>query len=774
MKTRLQQTALLLFTMFALLSCEQEDFNPVNPLTAEAGDPVAGFVGFDAVLDGSLSKNTAGKPVSYKWEVTSKPNGSTFTLEGQQEALAQFKGSLPGEYVITLTISYLTWQHQDTVKVTLTNNPTPPLIAKAGEDRSIEKGHPFSLDGSASLMNGQGLQISWEIVSKPESSTIGIQNSNQILATFNPDQAGEYIFKLTLTMGTLKSQDLVKVTVMENASNQNPIIINADILQDRTLTNVFISDPNKLDYLVTKDILVSGAKLTVEPGVRIGFEEGTGLTIAENGALKAYSFLSETLPIIFQGKVAQKGYWDGIKILSKNPAEYLAGIEVRDAGKLGYGIQVGPNAKLFLNHSSIHHNQGVGLWFEIGSLISEFKSSKIFDNSISPLRIPAQLMTHVSYGNEFSGGAIQITEGKILSGLENFWPNYNVPYDVLEDLYIYNGSSLVLSNAAHLNMANDKAIQVLSGSVLRILGEQNLPVVIEGMTKAKGAWKGIYIENSQGRMSSIGFAHIKHAGSSAISGSDAATIKVGNGGNLKLFNTILNEGKGYGLEATASNMTLTTMGNTIKNHLLNPISVSAQLVEHIDYLTFMEDNGQNEVLVDGANPLAKDGGEIVWKGFAQRIPYVIKGLNKTLEIQSGMRIKAGVIIKMQEGAFINVEDANGRLSYLNIEGAAGNPVIIKGIKETPGSWYGITYSTNHAQNVIRNAEILHGGKAKTGNFSAAITVDNSPQGSLLIQNTKIGKSGQHGIAVTKQFSDFLRFTNLTFDGIAGENILAWE
>lgn len=773
MTTKIKQMAFLLFAIFALVSCENEDLNPVNPLTAEAGDPVAGFVGFDAVLDGSISKNSDGKPISYKWEVTSKPNGSTFTLQGQQEALAQFKGSLPGEYVVTLTISYLTWQHQDTVKVTLSNNPTPSLLAHAGPDLSIEIGQPFSLDASASVLSGSSVQILWEVITKPAGSIIEIQNKNQIQASFNPDQPGEYIFKLTLTLGSLKSQDLAKVFVLGSGS-LGPVIINSDILQDRVLNNVFTSDPTKLDYLVTKDIMVSGAKLTVEPGVRIGFEEGTGLTIAQNASLKAYSFLFETAPIIFQGKLAQKGYWDGIKIFSTSPPEYISGIEVRDAGKLGYGIHVDLDAKLYLNHSAIHHNDGVGVSLHSGSFISEFKSNKIFDNSLSPLRIPAKLMTKIPWGNELKDGPIQITEGKIFSGTENHWPTFDVPYDVLEDLFIYNGSALVLSNGAHLNMANDKALQVLSGSVLRILGEANAPVIIEGMTKTKGAWKGIYIENSQARISSIGFAQIKHAGSSGISGSDAATIKLGNGGNLKLFKTILDEGKGHGLEAIASNVTLMTMENTIKNHLLNPISVAAQLVEHLDYLTVMQDNGKNEVLVDGTNPLAKDGGEIEWKGFAQRIPYVIKDLTKNLRVQSGMRIKNGVIIKMQEGSRIDVQDANGRLGYLNIEGVAGNPVIIQGVNEVAGSWYGITYSTNHAQNVINQAIISNAGKTMSNNFSAAITVDNVPQGSLLIQNTKITKSGQHGIAVTKQFLDFLRVTNLTFEGIAGEEIYAWQ
>lgn len=774
MKLTIRPIVFLLLTIFAFVACEKEDKDPVNPLTADAGDPADGFVGFATVLDGSRSTNSTGKPIAYLWEVNSKPIGSEVTIENQNEVFAKLYGNLPGEYKVTLSISYLNWQDTDQVVINLVNDPEPNLLAVAGEDRAVEIGNSLALNGTASIMEGEGVQILWENVSKPENSSVVIQNPTLIETTFNPDKAGEYVFKLSLTLGASKSQDLVKITVLESNSNQGPILINTDILEDRTLTNVFVSEPNKLDYLVTQDISVRGAKLTIEPGVRIGFEDGAGLVIAENASLKAYTMLTETLPIIFQGKEAQKGYWDGIKILSQNPPEYLAGIEVRDAGKQGYGIQVGPGAKLFLSNSTIHLNDGIGLIFQINSQIAEFKHNRFKENNLSPLQIPAGLMTHVSFDNQFQDGAIQIVEGKILSGTDNFWPTFQVEYDVLDELVIYNGSTLVLSNGAHLNMGNDQGIRVISGGKLRILGEETAPVVIEGKTKAKGAWRGIYINDSQGATSSILFAAIRHAGSNPIAGQDPATIKLGNGAGLKVFKTTLDEGQGHGLEAAATNLKIEFSQNIIKNHLKNPLSVSAQIVEYLDYFNLMENNGENEVLVDGFHPLAKDGGEIVWKGFQQRIPYVIKGLSKNLVIQSGMRLKEGVTIKMQPSSRIDVLDANGRLGYLRIEGNAANPVIIRGVGEEAGSWYGITYSTNHAQNHIQYAEILHAGKLLANNFSAAITVDNVPQGSLLIQNSRIAHSGQHGITVAKQFLDFLRTSDLTFEEIPGSEISAWE
>ncbi|MDF2156722.1 hypothetical protein [Algoriphagus sp. CAU 1675] len=767
--------AFWLSVIFAVASCMEENNGPVNPLTADAGDAAEGFLGSSSLLDGSNSTNSTGQGMSYEWELLQKPSGAEVTISATDEAEVEFVASETGDYVFQLTVSFLNWEDTDRVTITINENPFPNLVAKAGEDRVTELTQSIALDGTNSVFeNGQATTVLWEIISKPDASIASLQNSELLLAQFSPDKVGDYTLKLTLTSGSQKSEDLVKITIISGSSNEDPQILNADILEDRTLTNVFVSDANKLDYLVTKDIAVRSAKLTVEPGVRIGFEEGAELLIAENGFLKAYSADYENNPIVFQGKTPGKGFWDGIKILSQNQLEYLSGIEIRDAGKLGYGIKFAEGVSIFLSNSKIHNNEGIGVIMEIGSTISEFKNNQVFDNSTSPLQIPARIVSDLFSENQFQNGAIQVTEGKILNGLQNYWPTFDVEYDVLDDLVIYNGSTLSLSNGAHLNMANDKAIRVIASSALRILGEETAPVVIEGKTKEAGAWRGIYIENSNTQLSSIIWARINHAGSNPIAGQEAATIKLGNKAFLKMERTVIDHGDGHGMEAVATNLQLQMSGNIIRNQAGHPLSVSAAMVEYLDYMTVMDNNGFNEVAVDGFTALAKDGGEIVWKGFANQTPYVIKGLGKDLLIQSGMRIKEGVTIKMQPGSRIDVQNANGRLGYLTIEGQPNIPVTIKGTEESSGSWYGITYSTDNTQNYIQYAEILHAGKTMSNNFSAAITVDNVPQGSLLIQNSKIRFSGQHGIAVAKQFESSLRTGGLTFEGIPGSQIYIWE
>lgn len=768
----------LILVLFAGLvtSCEEIDEEPTNPLTAEAGEEQEIEAGFQTVLDASQSVNSIGQTMNYEWKLIEKPQGATVATSNLDKPALNFSADKVGDYVFELTVSYLSWTSTDRVIIKVKESTEARLVAIAGEDRVASLSQEVQLNALGSINElGGAMEFVWELIQKPQGSLSQIRSSDDAVTSFVPDALGEYLIKLTVKVGSKTSFDLIKITVEQGSgSDQQPILIQSDITSDRVLTDVFLNDPDKMDYLVTKDVIVRGAKLTIEPGVRIGFEEGTGLIIDPSASLKAYTLDFNNKPIVFQGKLAQKGYWDGIQLLSQNPMEYISGIEIRDAGNLGYGLKVGPQTKLFLSFSKIQHNLGIGIWFDDSAYIVEFKDNTIRENEIAPLKIPARLITSLVFENQIQNGPIQVTDGRIFNGLDNHWPNFNAEYEVLTDLVVYNGSNLIISSGSKVNMAENKSIRVIGGASMKLIGEANSPVKIEGMSKEMGSWKGIYIENSQNNPSSILYTEIRHAGSEPIEGQDPATVKLGNGAYLKMNRSLLSQGRGNGFEALVDGIRLEFKENAIKGHLGRPIVVGAELVEYLDYLTVMENNTIQEVAVDGFKPLIKTNGEIIWKGFLSQVPYVVRGQGKNLNIQSGMRIKAGAIIKMQPASRIEVKNANGSLGYLAIEGFAGRPVVIQGTNLTSGSWDGIVYSTNNTQNLIQHAEILHAGRVVPNQMTAAVRVNHLPQGSLVMQQVKIAFTGLHGIAINKDFRDLLKTSGLAFEDIGGEEIFAWE
>ncbi|HSF54477.1 MAG TPA: hypothetical protein VLA71_12030 [Algoriphagus sp.] len=764
----------LLLLLFAglLTACEETIEEPTNPLVAEAGDEQELVTNSVTLLDASQSVNSTGKPVSYKWELVEKPEGAEAETSAMDKVAVEFSANKAGDYVFKLTVTYLNWSATDRVKIKVVPGEASKIEARAGDDKQVAVETLIQLDGSGSVNELGGiLQYGWTLIEKPEGSIAQIQNPDLAVAKFQPDKAGKYLIKLAVKFQSSVSFDLVEITVTSPNGAEGPILISEDILQSRVLENIYVEKDQLFDYLVTKDIEVA-ANLLIKPGVRVAFEAGAKLTVSTNGILIADNRTSQGT-IVFQGKSAEKGYWEGILIESQSEHNMLWGTEIRDAGQMDAALKVAPGGNITVISSKIYHNSKFGIILPEDASFAEFKVNEIYDNTDGPLVIAAERVALLSSENTIKDGNIRVSPGRIDNGLEHIWPNFTSQYDLLDDLVVTAASTWAISDGAHVNVANDRAIRIIQGSKMVLLGLDGKPVVIEGMTKEKGAWRGIYLDNSQGNSSSIIKAEIRHAGSNAISGSEPATLKIGTNGSIAISRTVFDQGKGNGLDATSNGVSLVFDLNTITNHQGHPIVVSTSLVENLDYTTAMENNGKNEVAVDGLIAIGVPGREVIWKGFYGGTPYVITGMGDNLLVQSGLRIKQGVRIKMQPGTRIDVVDSGGMLGYLHLEGGNGAPVVIQGTDETAGSWYGITYSTNHLQNVVRNARILHAGKVMSNNFSAAITVDNVPQGSLTVDKTFIGKSGQHGIAVVKTSENSLKTTEVIFEEVPGNNVHIW-
>lgn len=772
----------IIFGFFLLLlagltfSCEDTAENPTNPLKAEAGDEQQLVPNAVTLLDGSQSLNSTGSPISYKWDLIQKPDGAEVVTSALNQVAVQFSTDKPGEYVFRLTVTYQDWSDTDTVKITVVEGPASKLEAKAGEDRVIELGNSVQFDATGSVNElGGAMEFDWEILQKPEGSVAEIRYPDDAIANFKPDKVGKYLVKLTVKVQSTFSVDLVEIIV--NASSgigEGAILISEDILQHRILENVFVDQELLFDYIVTKDVKV-GAMLTVKPGVRIGFEQDARLTISPSGTLIADAPIDNT-SIVFQGKETTVGFWEGILIESGSPANLLRGVEIKNAGQspLESAVMVEEGAQIRLIKNHIHSNRGIGLNFVPGGYFSEFISNKIENNTIAHVRISANLVRDLSILNQIGPGKIQVIETRLNDGTEHIWPTFQAHYDILSDMVVYGKTSWVLSDGAHINMAENAGIRAIQESRLLFLGEMGKPIVIEGITKSKGYWKGIHVENSGSNQSNILYAEIRHAGSNpVVTGNESATLNLGKQGWLTVERTILDMGNANGLVAKGEASFLEFEMNSVTNHEEHPIVVSTEQVDKLSYVTRFENNAKPEVVIDGQMPVDFGSKVVSWKGFSQRIPYLVKGASNNLLIKSGLELETGVILKMMPESGISVLAGNEFVGYLKLKGISGGPVRIQGVNESAGSWHGIRISTTSLFNQFDNAEILHAGMPVQNRFSAAIHITNAPEGALLIRNSTIAKSGQHGIAVNQLFQDRLQTLNLKFEDITGSSIHIW-
>jgi hypothetical protein len=213
----------------------------VNPSTAVNQPPIANAgpdetfpAGTWANLIGAVTDD--GLPsgvITWQWTVVSGPG--PVTLQGATTSVAQVQMSVPGVYVLRLTVSDTALSGSDDVQVTVTPGNQPPVVS-AGPDQATLWPAPTSLVGS---ITDDGLPsppamftTTWSLVTGPGTVTFADPHAALTTATFSTP--GWYTLRLTANDSQLSStDDVVIVTSPPPPVNQPPVVSAGP---DQTLT----------------------------------------------------------------------------------------------------------------------------------------------------------------------------------------------------------------------------------------------------------------------------------------------------------------------------------------------------------------------------------------------------------------------------------------------------------------------------------------------------------------------------------------------------------
>lgn len=338
-------------------------------------------------------------------------------------------------------------------------------------------------------------------------------------------------------------------------------------------------DPDEADYIVVGDVTIN-AKLTVEAGVRIEFEEDLELKISSTGFMVAEG--SEDELIVFSSAERQAGkYWKGILVNSSDNRNILSYAVVEYAGnsKLRIGpyssqnqqtnVGVDDDASLSLEHCTIKDGKGYGL----------FVRGTLNDHNFNTYRDLAEsaLVTHVrnagvidensSYtGNNHDGAEIfgsKLEQEITISKLRG-----DAAYKVSGDIEVE--APLFITEGVTLELDEDVMIDVKDGSggsssdgYIDVAGTEDMRVVFTTSNLAGGQhWKGIRISTSDTRnvMENV---VLEYGGNSEMnigsfsSQNRAANLGVDDEASLTLTNALVSNSKVWGIAAIASaNLTL--------------------------------------------------------------------------------------------------------------------------------------------------------------------------------------------------------------------------
>jgi hypothetical protein len=182
-------------------------------------------------LDGSASSDANGDRLTYAWSLLAKPVGSTAQFVDSTSPKPQFTADLAGTYIASLVVNdgKVSSTIVTTTVIASVANSAP--VAVAGAFQNVVTGQPVTVDGSGSTdANGDVLNYTWLIVSKPTDSSVTLPTGTAARRIFTTDKNGTYVLSLRVNDGKVDSSNIDYVTITAGAANLAPVA-NAGVAQ---------------------------------------------------------------------------------------------------------------------------------------------------------------------------------------------------------------------------------------------------------------------------------------------------------------------------------------------------------------------------------------------------------------------------------------------------------------------------------------------------------------------------------------------------------------
>jgi hypothetical protein len=447
------------------------------------------------------------------------------------------------------------------------------LVAVAGDEKVAKVNEEISFDGSASYArDNKSFLYNWAVTTKPQGSLATFENSTAVKPTFKPDVAGLYVIQLQITRDNLSATDELKLSVTtDDTEGPVTIFLNEDISENTVLNDIF-EDPTQPDYRATADIAVR-ADLVIMPGVTIVFEENTALEIV-TGSIKARGLANKR--IVFKGLTDHPGFWKGIIIHTNSDLNEMEYVTVRQGGGSIFAPSntqanvslVGTEtsgAALKVVHSSFSESGAYGLYAQGMSALNAFANNLFTNNALAAAYIPAGQLHKIdaeSFSDSNNGFQTVETGGPVLLESEITWKS--LPYLVSSDITINVGVTIAAGSS--FRFVDGMTMYVKNNGYLHAAGTQASRICFTSVNP-NAYWNGMYF-NTYSDHNKIEFSDISNGGANRISDAEhEGNIVIGHNGILKIENSIIKNGLGYGIVAKSINglNTNVTVANTFSN-----------------------------------------------------------------------------------------------------------------------------------------------------------------------------------------------------------------
>lgn len=569
------------------------------------------------------------------------------------------------------------------------------------------------------------------------------------------------------------STDANPVHVFQSAGNYKVelTVTNDEGDSDNTSINVTVTAPSIIEHsgdieadetwaegvhLVTGDIYVNGATLTIQPGAVIKFNDGKGMYIGYSSGFSGATLIAEGTsgnPIIFTSAAATPsvGDWDYIGFFDNaSKASSMAYCTVEYAG--GYSSNYGniyiADCAVSIVSSIIRYSEAHGIVAADGGYFSAFTGNTVEDVALSAILIYGNYVHTIGTMNSLSSNRGITIKSDDIDQANITWLKQTTPYVIDGDLYLgtETGAILTIEAGTEIQFGESDGFYIGYSSntfgTLIAEGTSNDHILFTSSapaaSKSAGDWDFIGFYDGAGSSSSFAYCDFEYGGGYS---SNYGMINV-DGSSISMDNCTVKHSETYGISLSSSGEFKNCTNNTFEDNAIYPMLIHSNFTHTV---------GTGNLFNTGPGILVKgdeiDQQEVTW--LKQTVPYIIDGdIYLGSATGSKLTIQPGTIVKFTKSSSVSVGYYSSTYGILIADGEPGNKITFTSSApsgfETAGDWDGIFFYEGTSNGTIMDNCIISFAGGYSNN-SGNISVRNESAGIPAISNCSITDSKAWGI-----------------------------
>jgi len=522
-------------------------------------------------------------------------------------------------------------------------------------------------------------------------------------------------------------------------------------------------------HIITGDVIVDGATLTIEPGAIIRFNSGTSLYLGYQASQAGATLIANGTVdkmITFTSSAATKtaGDWDYIWFdegASKISSMQYCTVEYGGGYSDRYGAIHIAESAVSISNSTIKLSESYGISLEEDGYFEAFNNNLVEQNISSAISIQSNYTHTIGEGNTLMSEKGISVKGGDLEMADVTWLKQSTAYVIEGDVYVgsTSGTSLTLAPGVEIRMGLGTAIYFGRSNTfgtLTAVGTAGDRIMItsnaqEG-SKSAGDWDYLYFDPGAGTSSTLAFCDIEYGGGYS---SSYGMIYL-NGSGISVTNSNISNSETEGISLKDDAILTECSDNVFEDNTTFPIKIYANYAHTIG--TGNSFNTGPGILLRGDQIEQAD---VTW--LKHEVPYILDG-DMELGSSSGSKltIEPGATVKFTSGSWFRVGATNGTFGVLVADGEPENMITFSSAApagfESAGDWDGIWfYDGSGNGNILDYCNISDGGGYT--NSSGNLTIQNAAAGVPVISNCQISNSAAWGIYVKSGTSPTLTDNN---------------